>query len=88
MIENQPCLIFPLSIQDLRTLIHEEIEACFKKFMSVKEKELLPIKEVSKRIGISSATLHAWCKGGRLINRKVDGSSRTMLNLKEGLAAF
>ena len=77
-----------MSLQDLKTLIHNEIEDSFVKFMSVDEEELLPIKEVSKRNGLSRATLHAWCRDGRIKKRKVPGSNRTRLNINEVRTAF
>lgn len=80
--------MFPLSPQDLQTLIREQIEDAFKKFMSKEEDEFLPIKEVCKRIGVSAPTIHAWCKDGRLIKRKLPGSNQVRLNINEVLAAF
>ena len=88
MVESQCYLIIPLSLEDLKALIHEEIENSFKKFINVEEEDLLSIKEVGKRIGISAVTLHAWCKDGRLIKRKVPGSNRTRLSIKEVRTAF
>lgn len=77
-----------MCLQDLKSRIHNGIEDSFVKIISVDEEELLPIKEDSKRIGLSLATLHAWCRDGRIIKRKVPGSNRTRLNINEVRTAF
>lgn len=61
-----------ITLEDLRLLVRREMEDALETHLNTEE-ELLPIKEVAKKIGVSTQTLHAWCRAGRLIRYKIPG---------------
>lgn len=82
-------LITSLSPEDLQQLIFTAVTEAFLQIKNAEpEDELLSFTEVSRRLGVSKPTLHAWCRLGRITKYKPAGSNLSKLNIREVRDAF